>query len=169
MASGDAVVQVLYIMPPAANAARPSFRAGGSTPAERFPTWLFSPSAIEYLDFLCQLRGYDGGGLTFSQRLTTVATSGNVIMGGAIRRINASSEDIDTSQTYDYNDVTATAVPGTSGQVLFLSNTFTNGADMDSLADGEMFVYRVRRNATDAGDTVNSNDMELLGWDGRET
>ena len=168
MASGDAVVQVLAVMPPAANAARPSFRAGGSTPGERVPVWLFSPTAIEYLDFLCQLRGYDGGGLTFSQRLTTDATSGNVIMGGAIRRINT-GEDIDTSQTYDYNDVAATAVPGTSGQPLYLSNTFTSGTDMDSLAEGEMFIYRVRRNATDANDTVNSNDMQFIGFDGYET
>lgn len=168
MASGDAVVQVLYILPPAANAARPSFRAGGSTPGERVPVWLFHQSNVEYLDFLCILRGYDGGGLTFSHKYFCDATSGDWIASSALRRVNDASEDIDASQTYDFNDATET-IPGTAGQPGQVNIAFTNGSDMDNVADGDLFIYRLRRRSDQGGDTVNSNDIQFIGFDGYET
>src|SRR3990167_10756005 len=82
MASGDTVVQIISIMPPAATYATFDVRPGGSTPAENFPVWDFDASANEYLYFLCILRGYDGGGLTITLPWSaTTATTGTVRWG----------------------------------------------------------------------------------------
>jgi hypothetical protein len=40
---------------------------------------------------------------------------------------------------------------------------------MDSVANNEFFILRVRRVATDANDTLNSNDAELWGVVIKET
>jgi hypothetical protein len=82
-----------------------------------------------------------------------------VIFGAAIRRLTLDSEDIDTSQTYSFTDGTATAVSGTAGALKSVAITLTSGANMDSLAAGEPYVFRLRRNATAGGDTVNANDV----------
>lgn len=161
MASGDPVVQVLAVMPPGSNAALMDIRAGGSTPAENVIVFDFPPDADRYMDYLCFLWGYDGGGLTFKRPYSmTSATSGGVRIELAIRRMNEDAEDIDSSHTYDYNGVTDT-VPDVSGELSIATVTFSNGADMDSLADGEPFILREWRNYGHAGDTA-TGDLE--GW-----
>lgn len=162
MASGKVVGQIVKIMQPAANYPQPIIVAGGSTPAERIQAWAFDPATVEYLDYLCFLNGYDGGGLTVTLGFTAGATSGNVIWSAAIRRVQDDAEDLDTSQTYDYNNASAKAVANVSREVAYTSITFTNGADMDNLANNEIFILRVRRFATDANDTLNANDAELV-------
>jgi hypothetical protein len=47
MASGDLVVKIIAILPPAANAATPDIRPGGSTPAENFQVYDFDAGTIE--------------------------------------------------------------------------------------------------------------------------
>lgn len=159
MASGDPVGLIGWIGQPAANYATMDGRAGGSTPAEAQTVYDFDDTTTEYLDFYGRLVGYDGGGLTLSFHVqTTSAVTGDAQFGAAFRRRD-SADDIDASHTYDYNDCTATTVPGTCGYPLALSITFSNGSDMDSLADGEPFVLRIRR--TVGGDSV-SGDVELL-------
>ena len=71
------------------------------------------------------------------------------------------------AHTYDYNVLDATA-PGTSGFVLYSTLAFTNGADMDSWANGELAIVRVRREANHANDTAAGNS-ELWGLLGIET
>ena len=160
MASGDNVVQVLQIMPPGANFATPDIRGGGSTPGEQVEVWDFGASAIEYLDFKCKLEGYDGGGLTFTTPWSaSSATSGTTRWGIAIRRIQDDAEDIDAAHTYAYNDGDDTA-PSVSGELSYPTITFTDGADMDSWAEGEVAIVRVRRNATHANDDM-GGDAEL--------
>lgn len=169
MASGAPVVQIIKEMLPAANFARPGLVTGGSTPAERIPVWLFSPTTIEYIDFLCQLVGYSGGGITLTFIWSSGATTGNVVWSAAFRRLQDDAEDVDTSQTYDYNNATADATASASREQAYTTLTFTNGADMDSVADGEFFILRVRRVATDGGDTMDSNDAELWAVGRKET
>lgn len=169
MASGQVVGQILDIMPPAANFAAPARRAGGSTPAERVLIWQFDAGTIEYLDYKIWLRNYAGGGLTVTLVWSAAsATTGNVIWGAAFRRLEDDNEDIDTSQTYDYNDTSGVAAPSASGEVSYDSITFTSGADMDSLADGEIAILRIRRNASSGSDTM-TGDAELWGVQIRET
>jgi len=168
MASGDAVVQVLDITPPAATFATLDTRAGGSTPAEAVQVWDFDASTIEYLDFKCRLHGYDGGGLTFRIFWSaSSATADEARWGLAVRRVADDAEDIDGSHTYDYNEVDATA-PSASGEVDYVTITFTDGADMDSWADGEIAIVRLQRNATHANDDM-TGDAELWSITGEET
>lgn len=168
MASGDPVVQIISDIQPNANFAPVSARLGGSTPAEVVDVNLFDASTIEYLDFKCRLVGYDGGGLTFLLPWSAAsATSGVCRWGIAIRRLDDDAEDIDGSHSYDFNDVDDTAASA-SGELSYPTVTFTHGSDMDSWADGELAIVRVRRNASHANDTM-TGDAELWGISGVET
>jgi len=168
MASGDPVVQVLEIVPPATLFAPANVRAGGSTPAERVMMYQFDAATAWYLDFKCALRGYDGGGLTFTLPWSAAsATSGAVRWGIAVRRMADDAEDIDTAQTYDFNEVTDTCA-SISGEISMPTIAFSNGADMDSWADGEVAIVRVYRNVAHADDVMAGN-AELWGLMGRES
>jgi hypothetical protein len=167
MASGDPVVQIIRECPLAATAAFPNVIVGTSSPAERIPVWEFADAGIRYLDLLCVLRGYAGGGLTFALKHGAAAT-GNGRISLAIRAIPDDTEDLDTTaHTYDYNASTI-AAPSAVGEVAYDDMTFTSGADMDSLANGELFILRIRREPADAADTI-ANSWYLYALDGRET
>lgn len=171
MASGQPVVEVIREMPPATAYAQWDTRAGGSTPAESFPVLDFDGgSTDEYMDFLCRLsEDYDGGGLTFGIAfMMSTATSGNVRLGIAIRRIADDAEDVDGSQSYDFNEATV-AVASAAGELKYTTITFTDGADMDSWAAGEYAVVRFRREASDTTNDTATGDMELVSLSGKET
>ena len=113
-----------------------------------------------------------GGGLTF--RLTSLAataTTGGALIALAIRRLADDAEDVDTAQTYDYNEVRIPA-PSASGELTYDTITFTNGADMDNLATGDDFILRMRRRGTDntatTGDDM-AGDLQVLALTGFET
>lgn len=168
MASGEPVVQILKVMPPGSSAATMDTRPGGSTPPESVPVWDFDASSDEYMDFLCRLCGYDGGGLTIGTPYSmSSATSNQIRVEAAIRRMNDDAEDIDGSHSYDYNGVSDT-VPSASGELSYPTITFTDGADMDSLVDGELFILRIHRDY-DHGDDTATGDMELWMPYGVET
>jgi len=155
MASNDIVGMIYAVVPPATAYATPDARAGGSTPNESFPVWDFDDTTQEHLDVHCVLSPtYGGNGLTIRIYWSaTSATTNNCVWNAAIRRINDDAEDIDTSQTYDYNAVTALTA-NVSGEVAYDEITFTSGADMDSLAAGEQFVLRIRRDASNASENM---------------
>lgn len=168
MASGDAVVQVLQIIPPATVYATFDTRAGGSTPAEQFPVYDFDAAASEYLDFLCKLEGYAGGGLTFTLPWSaSTATADQVRWEVGIRRIADDAEDVDGAHVYDTNGVSDTCASA-SGELSYPTIAFANGADMDSWAEGELAFVRVYRDH-DHGDDTMTGDAELWGILGLET
>jgi len=167
LASGDSVVQVLGQMPPGASAATMDARAGGSTPAENVRVLDFDAATDEYMDWLCKLEGYGGGGLTFTLPfMMSSATTGDVVLALAIRRLNT-AEDVDTAHTYSYQSTTV-AVPGTSGFPAYPTIVLTNGAQMDSWAEGEIAIVRVMRDADNVADDA-TGDLELLAVLGLET
>jgi len=160
MASGDIVGIIGHVVQPAATYAAFDTRPGGSTPAEAVPVYDFDDTTEEYIDIPCRLEGYDGGGLTLTfDWSATAATSGDARWRAAIRRIADDAEDVDTAHTYDFNEVNDTAA-SVSGERSRVSIPFTDGADMDSLADGEDFILRIARESGDAGDTM-VGDAEL--------
>lgn len=168
MASGDPVVQVLEVMPPGSSAATMDTRAGGSTPGEVVLVWDFDAATSEYLDFKCILRGYDGGGLTFTLPWSaSTATADQIRWEIGIRRMDDDGEDIDAAHTYDTNGVSDTCASG-SGELSYPVITFTDGADMDSWADGEIAIVRVYRDHDHADDTM-AGDAELWALVGKET
>lgn len=162
MASNEPVMQIIQSVPPAANAATPDERPGGSTPAENWPCFDFDDTTTEYRDYLCLLEGYDGGGLTFKWKWSgTSATTGTVQWSVAIRRVADDAEDLDSSHSYSFQNATATATSSTLGNVTYTTLNVSHGANMDNWADGEMAMVRVRRNV--AGDNM-SGDAELLAF-----
>jgi hypothetical protein len=168
MASGNPVVVIDEVVPTATLFAVLTSRAGGSTPAEQHLVWNFDAATIWYLDFKCHLEGYAGGGLTFLiDWLAATATSGVTRWGLALRANPDDAEDLDASHTYDYNDVDDTAASA-SGERSRATITFTDGADMDSVANGEPFILRLRRNASHANDTMAGN-AQLYTIRGLET
>lgn len=106
---------------------------------------------------------YGGGGITvYIWCALTSATSGTVGWLVSIERIDASGLDIDSDSFATAQTVTAVTVPGTSGQVLKMSINISDGANMDSLAAGELFRIRIARDVTN--DTA-AGDAELLRWE----
>lgn len=169
MASGDPVVHILRILPLSASFAPLSVRAGGSSPAETMMFLAtFDAATIEYVDLLCKLEGYGGGGLSWTlpwsaATATTLETRWEI----GVRRFQDDAEDLDAAHTYAFNFVEDTA-PSLSGEISYASITFTDGADMDSWAEGEFAIVRIRRNAADAGDDM-AGDAELWAVVGLET
>lgn len=171
MASGDIVGIIHGISFPGSNPATPDVRVGGSSPAESFPVYDFDAATDEMLDFHGVLKGYDGGGLTVEIKwAASTATSGNVVWQGAFRRIADDAEDIDSAHTYDYNNGGQDLAPSAAGELSYDDLTFADGADMDSLADGEEFIFRLRRDADSTAATDDmAGDAELVSVIIRET
>lgn len=168
MASGNVVGLITDVVLPQATFPQLKVRTGGSTPAENFTIYSFDAATIEYLDFKGYLTNYAGGGITVTIIWMAASATSNVTRwGGAFRRLQDDAEDIDTSQTYDYNDVDATTA-SVSGEQAYDTIAFTDGADMDSLANNEAFVFRLRRNAAHANDTM-TGDAELVSIVIKET
>ncbi len=102
-------------------------------------------------------RNYAGGGVTvYLHWCAESATSGNVIWDVAWERIGEGQQDIDADGFAAVQSVTA-AAPGTSGHIDIAAVTFTNGAQMDSVAVGEGFRLRVSRDANNGSDTMAGN------------
>jgi len=110
---------------------------------------------------------YAGGGLTVDvYYAAATATTGTIGWDVAIERIDASNLDIDADSFATAQTVTAATVPGTSGQILKSSVSITSGANMDSLAAGEAFRIRLRRDV--ATDTA-TGDAQMIAMVVRET
>lgn len=111
-------------------------------------------------------RNYAGGGVTAYHHIAmSSATTGNVDLDGSFERIGT-AQDIDSDGFAAAQSTDNTTVPGTSGLVAIIAITFTDGAQMDSIAVGESFRYKYTRDAV--SDTA-SGDMELLGIEIKET
>jgi hypothetical protein len=111
-------------------------------------------------------RHYAGGGITVYLTWTTSVTSGTVGWDVSIERIGAAQQDIDADGFATAQTVTAATVPATSGNTSVTSVAISSGANMDSLAAGEAFRIRVRRDV--ANDTA-AADAELLAVEIKET
>ena len=121
---------------------------------------------VEFAGFMP--RHYDGGGITVTIGwMATTATSGNAIIDVSFKSISAEADDVDTKAFAAVNSVTDAAA-GTSGYVMYATITFTDGADMDSVAAGEYFRMKVNRDANNASDTM-SGDLELVFVEIKET
>jgi hypothetical protein len=110
---------------------------------------------------------YGGGGVTVYLHYSMQAeTSGDIDWDVAFERIGDQQLDVDADSFAAVNSVDNTTVPGTSGNVDVVSVAFTDGADMDSVAVGELFRLKVTRDS--ASDTT-TGDAELHAIEIRET
>lgn len=110
---------------------------------------------------------YAGGGVTvYIHYSMSSAVADTVDWDVAFERIGDQQLDIDADSFADVNSVDDTTVPGTTGLVDVVSVAFTDGADMDSVAKGELFRLKITRDA--ASDDA-AGDAELHAVEIRET
>ena len=163
--------------------------ASGDTLATFFPTGAESPSTnnaafdirnvvavldfddttaenVEFAGFMP--RHYAAGGITVTVGwMATAAITGATVWGVSFKSVSDDLDDLDTKAFAASNNVTATTASG-SGEVAYDTITFTDGADMDSVAAGEYFRMKIERLAADAGDTL-VGDAELVFIEIKET
>lgn len=112
-------------------------------------------------------RNYAGGGITvYVHWAATSATTGTVGWDVSFERIGAGSQDIDSDGYASAQTVTAATVDATSGNVKITNVAISDGANIDSIAVGESFRVRIRR------DVANDNavgDAELVAVELKET
>lgn len=163
MSSGDTLLEFFPFSnePPSSNFATLDLR-------NYHPTLDFDASTNESAVFSAIMpQHYSGGGVTvYLHYAMTSATSGDIDWDVAFERIGDQQQDIDSDGFAAVNSVDNTTVPATSGLVDVVSIAFTDGADMDSVAAGELFRIKITRDA--ASDTA-TGDAELLAVEIRET
>jgi hypothetical protein len=154
MASGD-VIEIFYPAsnePPTANYATLDTR-------NSHPVLDFDDTTAEFAIFTGLLMGYAGGGITVSVGFSaTSATTNTIGFTVEIERIGDQVLDIDADSFATAQTITAVTVPSTSGLVDVVSVNISNGANMDSLANGEQFRLRLKRDV--ANDTA-TGDAEV--------
>ena len=88
---------------------------------------------------------YAGGGLTVTVVwAAATATSGTTGFEFQIKRIGDDTDDLDSAGSAAYNTTGSISPPAVSGELSYDDITFTHGADMDSLAAGEMFMGKIK-------------------------
>lgn len=164
MATGNTLLTLSPLMAsfPSSNPATPDLRNG-------HPVLDFDDTTQEtvYFDNLILPRHYGGGGITvYLHHAASSATSGTIGWDVALERIGDGQQDLDADGFATAQTVTAATVPATSGHVDIVNVAITDGANMDSVAAGEAFRLRIRRDV--ANDTA-AGDAELFGVEIKET
>lgn len=161
MASGDTLLiwNALGNEPPATGYATINVRNG-------HPVLEFDAATTEGGAFSGILpRTYQGGGLTvYLHWMGAAATSGNVVWGTAIERMNT---DLD-SDSFATQQTATGAANATSGIETVTSIAHSSGANMDGAAAGDAIRLQVQRLGGDAGDTM-TGDAQLLLIEVKET
>ena len=93
-------------------------------------------------------RNYAGGGLTVYLHIALSSeTTGDTDWDVAFERVGSGSQDVDADGFATAQSTDNTTVPGTSGHVQVIAVTFTDGAQIDSIAVGEYYRMKVTRAA----------------------
>lgn len=174
MASGDPLIywNALANEPPDADYATLDTILTASTdePDDVVPVLDFDPGATqEFASFSGVMpANYGGSGVTVTLIWSSDATTGNVKWDAAFKSFTDDADDIDAKAYASVNTTTVTTASA-AGEPDYATITFTDGADMDSVAAGEYFRFTVTRDSADAADTMNSNDAELWAVAIKET
>lgn len=113
-------------------------------------------------------RNYSGGGLTVNVLwMGDGVTTGDVVWNGAFERNEDSGTDLDSDSFATAQAATGTTA-GTNGAVQYTAITFTDGAQIDSIAVGERFRFKLTRDADNVADTM-SADAQVLAVEIIET
>lgn len=114
-------------------------------------------------------RHYAGGGITVYVHW---ADNGGGGAGGTVgwdvsfERIGSAQQDIDSDGFATAQTITAITVPATAGHVSIANVGITDGANIDSIAVGEAFRVRIRR---DVANDSHSSDAQLIAVELKET
>ncbi len=163
MASGDTLVAVNAL-----NAEVPSSNFATLDVRNKVPVLDFDADADESVEFgLIMPRSYGSSGLTVTVGwMASSATTGDVTWDLAFMSVSDDADDLDSKAFAAANTVTATTASA-SGEVKYSTITFTDGADMDSIAVGEYFRMKLTRDVSDNDDML--GDAELVFIEIKET
>lgn len=163
MASGDTLLifTALHNEPPSSNYATLDLR-------NVHPVLDFDQTTNESAVFTGVMpRHYEGGGVTVYLHFSASGiTSGDVDWDVSFERIGDGQQDIDSDGFAAAQSVDNNTVPGTDGHVDIVNVAFTDGAQMDSVAAGELFRIKVTR---DAASDTGAADAELHAVEIKET
>lgn len=108
-------------------------------------------------------RHYAGGGVTVTVGwMASSASSGTISLDVSFLSVTDDADDLDTKSFATAKNANPTAA-STDGEVDYVTLTFSNGAEMDSVAAGEVFFLKVTRDANGTTSTDNmTGDMELV-------
>lgn len=113
-------------------------------------------------------RNYAGGGITaYIHWSADGVIAGDVVWNIAFERIGDGQQDVDVDDFAAVQTVTDTA-PGTDGFVTIANIPFTDGAQIDSIAVGELFRLMISRDADSQSDDM-AADAELHAVELKET
>lgn len=105
--------------------------------------------------------GYGGGGVTVTIGwMSPDQTAGACVWGVSFMSVTDDADDIDVKAFAAANCVTATTASA-AGEVDYAAISFTDGADMDSVAAGEWFRLEIERDADNGSDNM-TGDAELV-------
>jgi len=155
MASGDTLLQFL----PNSHEPSAATYATGDV-RNQHPTLDFALAEITRFTAFMPAH-YAGGGVTIDLIIAmTSAVADDVNLETAFERIGEVL-DIDGDSFAAAQNTGDVTVPGASGVPKKLTSTHSDGAQMDSVAVGELFRLQVQRVAV--GGTDATGDLELLG------
>ena len=124
----------------------------------------FDDATSENVEFAGYMPPHYGGGgvtVTIGWMFSTSGTPGTdtCVWDVAFKSVTDDADDLDTKAFAAANSVTATSATA-DGEVAYDTITFTDGADMDSVAASEYFRIKVERDA--ASGTASPGDAELV-------
>jgi hypothetical protein len=131
----------------------------------------FDPTVNEIAVFkLVMPRHYDGGGLTITVGVAaSTATTGDMSWAIFLMSVSDNADDLDVKNFADPQVNQAVDAPTTLGNVRYFTITFTDGAQMDSIAAGEPFFLMIMRDAQDTTNDDMAGDAEKVFLEGQET
>lgn len=150
MASGDTI-----LIFNAQSAITPSTNYAYFDLRNNHPIISFIDSTTKTVNFESVIpRYYSSNGLTVNLYwMASTATTGSVVWSVAFERLLAGTDDLDSDSFATANTVT-TATNATSGVLTQSSIAFTNGAQIDSLAAGDVVRLQVSRLGANGSDTL---------------
>ena len=139
--------------------------ASTDEPDNVIPVLDFDPGATNEFAYFTAVMpstyaGTTGITVTLVWSASATATTGNCIWNVAFKSVTDDADDLDSKVFAAPNAVTD-ATASVNGEVVYSNITFTDGADMDSVAAGEVFWMEVSRDAANASDTLTGDDAEL--------
>lgn len=155
--SGDVVAKITSI--------RPYGTTAGATPDNRagFQVWDFDATTTEYAYADGRMRGWDGSTsivLRFGWIASTTAGTGEEVRWEVgFWRLADEGDDVDGGWSGATEQGVSSAAPATCGQIQYAEITFTS-AQIDSIANGELFRLRIFRDHDHADDDM-AGDAEL--------
>lgn len=131
----------------------------------------FDPTSNELAMFQGVMpRHYGGNGVTVTVGvMASTATTNDMSWKIFFMSVTDDADDLDVKNFADPQSNQAVDAPSASGEVAYFEIAFTDGAQMDSIAAGEMFYMLLMRDAQDSANDDMAGDAEFLVAEIRET